>query len=94
MVQRYSGTAVQRYSGTAIKYNTIPEELMRVLLSSVREVLANHLELLVDLDGLHHVAVGRAAQGGRHQADGAGKLACRFTLVQCPCPSLKHNASR
>ena len=54
---------------------------MSVLLSAVSQVLADHLELLVDLDGLHDVTVGRAAQGRRHQADSAGELACRDMSV-------------
>ena len=57
---------------------------MRVLLSAVSEVLADHLELLVDLYGLHDVTVGGAAQGGGHEADGAGELPAHVALVLVP----------
>ena len=54
---------------------------MSILLPPVGEVLADQLQLLVDLHRFDDVGVGGVAQGGRHEANGAGILAAKVARV-------------
>lgn len=54
---------------------------MSIFLSTVGQVLANKFQLFINFNGLHGVGIGGAPQGGRHDADGAGREATGSTGV-------------
>ena len=54
---------------------------MCIFLPPVGEVFADELQLLVDLHRLDDVGVGRIAQGGSHEADGAGILTAKIAGI-------------
>ena len=62
-------------------FHQISQELMSVLLPTMCEVLADNLQLLIDLHRLDHVGVGGVAQCGCHKTDGARILASKVARV-------------
>ena len=54
---------------------------MCVFLPPMGEVFADELQLLVDLHRLDDVGVGGVAQGGGHEADGAGILTAEVARI-------------
>ena len=70
------------------------QELMGILLPPVGEVLADHLQLLVNLHRFHHISVDSFSESGGHQADGAGEMSwgCRYRgqLDSCHSPPMLH----
>ena len=62
-------------------FHQVTQKLMCVLLPAMGEVFADELQLLVDLHRLDDVGVGRVAQGGRHEADGARILTSKVARV-------------
>ena len=62
-------------------FHQIPQKLMCVFLPAVGEVLADELQLLVDLHRLDDIGVGGVAQGGRHEANGARVLTPKVARI-------------